>query len=130
MEKRTTNYNEDNPNALNVTKEALVYAKELKKEYTADSGDKSTEPSFLDIKEAFESGAAWHKKQVFPFIDSHQELLEVLNNIYNWEMPNTGKFWADGTPMSYEFCYGSDGVRDYIKSLAKAAIEKCKKLNV
>ena len=43
-----------------------------------------------------------------------------LEKIANWELPATGKFWDDDKtqPLSYETAYGSNGVRDYIKSIA------------
>jgi hypothetical protein len=57
-------------------------------------------------------------------------LVETLERIERWEMPKTGKFWtnADGTtsdrPMSYAACYGSNGERDLIRSIASAALQK------
>lgn len=61
-----------------------------------------------------------------PVQEINRELLEALNKIANWELPATGKFWdkEETQPTSYETEYGSNGARDYMKSLAKAAIKK------
>jgi hypothetical protein len=52
---------------------------------------------------------------------------EALQKVLKWEMPVTGQFWdkEEKQPMSYAAAYGSNGERDYIKSIAKAAISKC-----
>lgn len=46
----------------------------------------------------------------------------ALERIAAWEMPVTGRTWDDGTPMSYAACYGSNGERDHIKAMARAAL--------
>ncbi len=53
------------------------------------------------------------------------EYLEsVLMKIANWELPTTGKFWDEEQtrPTSYETENGSNGAREYIKSVALAAL--------
>lgn len=52
---------------------------------------------------------------------------EALQKVLKWEMPVTGQFWdkEEKQPMSYAAAYGSNGERDYIKSIAKAAISEC-----
>jgi len=57
------------------------------------------------------------------------EALEAaLRAVVEWDMPETGKCWPndDGTqsdrPMSYSACYGSNGERDYIRTLARDAL--------
>lgn len=54
-----------------------------------------------------------------------QTLMNALEKIKNWKLPTTGKFWdkKEKEPMSYEACFGSDGVRDYFKSLATKALK-------
>lgn len=49
---------------------------------------------------------------------------EALQKIVKWEMPITGQFWdkEETRPLSYAAAYGSNGERDYIKSIAKTAI--------
>lgn len=49
---------------------------------------------------------------------------KALKAIRDWQLPDTGKFWNDPelTPMSYEACYGSNGVRDYMRALANEAL--------
>lgn len=50
---------------------------------------------------------------------------KALKQIRDWQLPETGRFWDNGTsfdPMSYEACYGSNGVRDYFKALAASAL--------
>jgi len=59
-------------------------------------------------------------------VNNHAKLLEALHKIANWELPESGSFWDNDKkdPMSYEAAFGSNGVRDYIKSVAKAAIKE------
>lgn len=59
-------------------------------------------------------------------IASAPELLKALELIAAWKMPPTGQFWdkEEKEPMSYGACYGSNGERDYIISIARKAIQK------
>jgi hypothetical protein len=45
---------------------------------------------------------------------------EALKIIKYWKLPDTGLFWDTerNQPMSYEAAFGSNGVRDYMKSIA------------
>lgn len=56
------------------------------------------------------------------------ELEAALKRIAKWhgEFPDTGKTWEDGTPISYESSYGSNGERDYMRSVAQQALESGK----
>ena len=56
--------------------------------------------------------------------ETNARLLEALKSIANWQLPETNEFWdtKQKQSMSYEELYGSNGVRDYIKSVAKNAI--------
>lgn len=51
---------------------------------------------------------------------------QALKKIANWELPATGKFWdtALTQPTSYETEFGSNGVRDFIKTIAESALSK------
>jgi len=53
-----------------------------------------------------------------------EKMRSALEQIEQWKTPETGKFWdAEKTqPTSYEVEYGSNGVRDYFRSLAKNAL--------
>jgi hypothetical protein len=61
-----------------------------------------------------------------------ERLTEALRSIEAWKFPPTGKFWpnTDGSntdserTMSYGACYGSNGERDYMRSIARAALVK------
>lgn len=55
-------------------------------------------------------------------------LKKTLLRITNWDLPSTGKFWdkEKTRPTSYETEYGSNGARDYIRSLAKEILEETK----
>lgn len=52
----------------------------------------------------------------------------ALGQIERWELPETGQFWLnnDGTisdrPMSYGYLYGSNGERDYMRTIARKAL--------
>lgn len=59
-------------------------------------------------------------------------LAKALERIERWfgEFPATGKFWhnADGSisdrPMPYGACWGSNGERDFMRSIARAALQQ------
>ncbi len=53
------------------------------------------------------------------------KMFEALAQIANWELPETNRFWDDAKeePMSFNALHGSNGVRDYFKSLAHDAIK-------
>lgn len=49
---------------------------------------------------------------------------KALETIEAWsDFPETGKTWNDGTAMVYGVCYGSNGERDYMRGIAKKALE-------
>lgn len=51
--------------------------------------------------------------------------LEIaLQVVAKWSFPETGKFWDDDKtqPMSFGACYGSNGERDYMRSIANEAL--------
>lgn len=83
-------------------------------------------------------GSADVNKIMSELLDSHEQLeaeaerlREALMRIERWfgEFPETGKFWRgdEGAitdrPMSYGAAYGSNGERDYMRSIARAALE-------
>ena len=53
-----------------------------------------------------------------------ETLKGALRRIERWhdEFPATGKFHADGTPTSFALEYGSNGQRDYMRGVARAAL--------
>lgn len=55
-----------------------------------------------------------------------RELEQALQKIVNWEMPETGRFHDEDQtePMSYSYCFGSNGERDYIRNLANIVLTK------
>lgn len=51
---------------------------------------------------------------------------EALLTIVEWKFPPTGRFWDEPKntdPMSYGACFGSNGERDYMREVARAAID-------
>lgn len=54
--------------------------------------------------------------------EQKKPLIEALQKIGNWELPDTGRFWPSGGKVSYEAEYGSNGVRDYFRKLAIDAL--------
>ncbi|MCA0366770.1 MAG: hypothetical protein LCH57_01730 [Proteobacteria bacterium] len=60
--------------------------------------------------------------------------VEALGKIERWfgEFPETGRFWPDESgqatdqPMSYSACWGSNGERDYMRSVARQALAALK----
>ena len=62
--------------------------------------------------------------------ENEENMYNALVRIEKWfgEFPPTGQFWVneDGTPstreVSYSACFGSNGERDYMRSVARDAI--------
>jgi hypothetical protein len=50
---------------------------------------------------------------------------EALKRIERWfgEFPDTGRTWDDGAPMSYAACWGSNGERDFMRDIARSALQ-------
>ena len=63
-----------------------------------------------------------------PLLEKIAVLVAALEKIERWfgEFPPTGQTWDDGTPMSYAAAYGSNGERDYMRGVARAALEEAK----
>lgn len=61
---------------------------------------------------------------VSPPSSSVEELRAALERIERWfgEFPDSGSHWNDGTPMSYGAAFGSNGERDYMRAIARAAL--------
>ena len=55
---------------------------------------------------------------------ANEKLVEALTRIEKWELPATGEFWdkEKTRPVNYETNNGSNGARDYIRSVAMEAI--------
>lgn len=53
-----------------------------------------------------------------------QQLEAALDRIARWfgEFPPTGDTWPSGEPVSYGAAYGSNGERDYMRGIARAAL--------
>lgn len=49
----------------------------------------------------------------------------ALERIERWfgEFPKTSRKWEDGTPMSYATLFGSNGERDFMRGIARAALQ-------
>ena len=50
----------------------------------------------------------------------------ALERIERWfdEFPDTGRTYDNGAPISYGMCWGSNGERDYMRGVARAALAK------
>jgi hypothetical protein len=59
------------------------------------------------------------------------DLLTALRKIEKWsgEFPITAERWPDGSPVSYAALYGSNGERDFMRGVARAAIAKAEGRN-
>lgn len=66
-----------------------------------------------------------YASQVDELKQENERLRDSLQKIANWELPPSGKYWdlLETEPMSYEAAYGSNGVREYIKSIAANALK-------
>ena len=49
-----------------------------------------------------------------------RQALDALDKISRWtgEFPDTGRKHEDGSTMSYAFCFGSNGERDFMRQVA------------
>jgi len=56
--------------------------------------------------------------------DRVKVLEDALGRIEKWhgEFPKTGRQWNDGTEMSYAAAYGTNGERDYMREIARLAL--------
>ncbi|MGZ8220376.1 MAG: hypothetical protein ACXWT0_01880 [Methylobacter sp.] len=59
-------------------------------------------------------------------VDEIERLRSALQIVADWNLPASGQFWDYGKtdPMSYEACFGTHGVRDYMKGVAKGALRE------
>jgi hypothetical protein len=57
-------------------------------------------------------------------LDEVEALRTALQTVSEWKLPETGKFWDNEQkePMSYEAAWGSNGVRDYMRNVARTAL--------
>ena len=56
-----------------------------------------------------------------------ERMREALEKVERWQFPPTGKFWESGNPVSYIAAYGSNGERDYMREVARAALAATRK---
>lgn len=56
--------------------------------------------------------------------EREKRLEETLRKIVAWEQPPSGCFWdkEKTREMSYQSAYGSIGIRDYFRQMAKEAL--------
>lgn len=66
-------------------------------------------------------------------VEANEVVRKTLERIVRWEgeFPETGKYFdiEQTRPMSYAFCYGSSGERDYMRKLASEALGTISPLN-
>lgn len=75
------------------------------------------------MEKQLEGDTAEFAKVVFADHEAYvKKLKTALKIIAEWKLPKTGSTWPDGSEMSYETEYGSNGVRDYIRNLAAEAL--------
>lgn len=55
-------------------------------------------------------------------VQEAQAMRAALTTIAAWKLPATGETWDDGTPMSFGGAFGSNGERDYMRSVALNAL--------
>lgn len=60
--------------------------------------------------------------------EKNSRMINALVKIANWhgEFPETGKFNEQGEKLSYGYCYGSNGERDYMRKVANEALIETK----
>lgn len=68
----------------------------------------------------------WGSPHFFAKLDIAEK---ALQKIFDWtDFPETGKFWDDDPtrPISYGVSFGSNGQRDYMRAVARDALEAIK----
>lgn len=50
-------------------------------------------------------------------------LTKALDRIRRWDMPRTGEYHDNGEEKSYSWCYGANGERDHVRSIAGEALD-------
>ena len=67
------------------------------------------------------------RKRIAELEAQRDELLDALKTICDWkDFPETGAVRDDGSPQYYSTLYGSNGERDYMRSVAESAIKKAR----
>lgn len=69
-----------------------------------------------------------HYSAIHPLEGPSDALVKALEKIEKWfgEFPETGRFWDDDKtrPITYGAAFGSNGERDFMRSIAREAIAK------
>jgi len=63
------------------------------------------------------------------YLERIKILEKALSKIAKWSLPDTGKFVDEEKtrPASYDFLHGSNGERDYMRNIARMALNSCLK---
>jgi predicted transcriptional regulator YdeE len=75
------------------------------------------------VQLVLQSRSRMHKQ--YAQLKEKADKMEVaLKIVQQWQLPPTGQFFDDDKtkPMSYGYCYGSNGERDYMKAIATKAL--------
>lgn len=134
-------YGEDAPaRALEKAREvaeelaAPAHARTVASLQREDDGRLMATPEYLAfLRGQIEDPAAWSVTPgaALQLLDEVERLLERvgrlrtgLERVERWfgEFPDSGRFWDDGEPMSYSAAFGSNGERDYMRSVAREAL--------
>jgi hypothetical protein len=68
-------------------------------------------------------------KKSYSAIEQENEILRnALLIVWQWNFPPSGVTWDDGTPMSYGIAFGSNGERDYMRAVARTALQNAEDL--
>lgn len=78
-----------------------------------------------DVMNSFYAGAEWARKESDGEIE---RIRAALDRIARWhgEFQETGRYWDEPNntqPMSYGGAYGSNGERDYMRQVAREALD-------
>lgn len=76
------------------------------------------------VQEPYAPLVAHSDKRPAPSADADEGLRHALERIARWfgEFPATGRTWSNGSPVSYFACYAANGEREYMRSVARAAL--------
>ena len=89
-------------------------------------GANSPDDFIIEMVEKALAGDGYGGCQIAALTAQRDELLAALKRIEAWNsFPPTNEFWTGSlVPVSYETKFGSNGARDFMRSVAREAIER------
>jgi hypothetical protein len=118
-------------------KDAELLAQEIERDFTPRCKGKPLSwniQAFVENGDIVEDSTYADISQLFSLLDAFKErgdeiarMREALKIIERWDdFPPSGKQWPGGAAMSYGAAFGSNGERDFMRGIARAALDETK----